>query len=104
MDSIKGTRTPEQMLDIELDKGITLRSENKKLREIVLIYSNSNNVYPLDLTSEHKIFMRELYKEETQVSGQKCPNCGQVDEGQTGEYPCPECGLPGLHDEPEKSE
>jgi hypothetical protein len=28
-----------------------------------------------------------------------CPRCGQVDEGQTGEYGCEECGLPMLHDE-----
>lgn len=27
-----------------------------------------------------------------------CAMCGQVDAGQTGEYPCKECGLPSLHD------
>lgn len=27
-----------------------------------------------------------------------CVGCGQVDEGQTGEYPCPICGLPQLWD------
>lgn len=27
-----------------------------------------------------------------------CPACGQVDVGQTGEYPCRVCGLPLLHD------
>jgi len=27
-----------------------------------------------------------------------CPKCGQVDTGQTGEYPCSECGLPTMHD------
>lgn len=27
-----------------------------------------------------------------------CSMCGQVDAGQTGEYPCEECGLPALHD------
>lgn len=31
-----------------------------------------------------------------------CPKCGQVDTGQTGEYPCTECGLPTTHDEPAK--
>lgn len=30
-----------------------------------------------------------------------CQKCGQVDHGQYGEYPCPECGLPTLWDEPE---
>lgn len=30
---------------------------------------------------------------------EKCPKCGQVDRGQTGEYPCPECGLPLVWDE-----
>ena len=28
-----------------------------------------------------------------------CPKCGQTDHGQTGEYPCPECGLPTVWDE-----
>jgi len=28
-----------------------------------------------------------------------CSRCGQIDRGQTGEYPCEECGLPALHDE-----
>lgn len=27
-----------------------------------------------------------------------CPVCKQVDHGQTGEYPCPKCGLPTAHD------
>lgn len=31
----------------------------------------------------------------------KCPECGQKDEGQTGEYPCSTCGLPGVWDERE---
>lgn len=28
----------------------------------------------------------------------KCIKCGQINYGQTGEYPCEECGLPILHD------
>lgn len=31
----------------------------------------------------------------------RCPSCGQVDTGQsilTGEYPCPDCGMPTTHD------
>jgi uncharacterized Zn finger protein (UPF0148 family) len=28
-----------------------------------------------------------------------CAKCGQTDSGQTGEYPCPECGLPLTWDE-----
>lgn len=28
----------------------------------------------------------------------RCYLCGQVDHGQTGEYPCPSCGLPRMHD------
>lgn len=31
-----------------------------------------------------------------------CDKCGQIDQGQTGEYPCEVCGLPILHDEREK--
>lgn len=27
-----------------------------------------------------------------------CPNCGQIPNGQSGEYPCPVCDLPQLHD------
>jgi hypothetical protein len=27
-----------------------------------------------------------------------CGDCGQSDTGQTGEYPCNQCGLPTLHD------
>lgn len=27
-----------------------------------------------------------------------CSLCGQIDEGQTGEYPCVNCGLPQTHD------
>lgn len=29
-----------------------------------------------------------------------CPKCGQVPNGQSGEYPCLICGLPTLHDDP----
>lgn len=28
----------------------------------------------------------------------RCPKCGQIDEGQTGEYPCVLCGLPTTYD------
>ena len=28
-----------------------------------------------------------------------CESCGQVDIGQTGEYPCKACGLPVEHDQ-----
>ncbi len=27
-----------------------------------------------------------------------CPTCSQTDTGQTGEHPCPRCGLPRVHD------
>lgn len=27
-----------------------------------------------------------------------CPKCHQKNVGQTGEYPCPVCGLPTMHD------
>lgn len=33
-------------------------------------------------------------------SAPKCKSCGQVPEGQGGEYPCKDCGLPTVHDEP----
>ena len=29
-----------------------------------------------------------------------CKKCGQIDNGQTGEYPCSECGLPTILDDP----
>lgn len=29
-----------------------------------------------------------------------CETCGQIAHGQTGEYPCPECGLPQVWDDP----
>jgi hypothetical protein len=35
---------------------------------------------------------------------EKCPKCGQTDEGQQGEYPCSECGLPTLHGDPQPPE
>lgn len=28
----------------------------------------------------------------------RCPKCGQMDLGQTGEHPCPKCGLPTVWD------
>lgn len=28
-----------------------------------------------------------------------CPHCGQVPNGQGGEFPCPLCGLPWVHDD-----
>jgi predicted RNA-binding Zn-ribbon protein involved in translation (DUF1610 family) len=34
--------------------------------------------------------------------GSACSCCEQVDEGQTGEHPCPECGLPIIWDEPDR--
>ena len=34
-----------------------------------------------------------------QTENDTCPKCGQVDHGQTGEYPCSECGLPMVWDE-----
>lgn len=27
-----------------------------------------------------------------------CKKCGQLPNGQTGEYPCSECGIPTVHD------
>jgi len=33
-----------------------------------------------------------------------CPKCAQTDAGQTGEYPCAECGLPTVWDAAPKSE
>ena len=30
---------------------------------------------------------------------ERCSECGQVDHGQTGEYPCITCGLPFVFDE-----
>jgi len=33
-----------------------------------------------------------------------CEKCGQVDAGQTGEYPCKGCGLPMVHDDNVSSE
>ena len=30
-----------------------------------------------------------------------CQSCNQTDQGQTGEHPCPECGLPRLWDDQE---
>lgn len=29
---------------------------------------------------------------------QPCKKCGQTEKGQTGEYPCDECGVPLTHD------
>lgn len=34
----------------------------------------------------------------------KCTKCGQFDIGQTGEYPCPKCGLPTTWDSPVRQE
>lgn len=34
----------------------------------------------------------------------KCSKCGQEERGQTGEYPCPECGIPTVHDEPQNEQ
>ena len=34
---------------------------------------------------------------------ERCQKCGQKDQGQTGEYPCPECGLPTVWDDIEDS-
>lgn len=31
-------------------------------------------------------------------AAEHCPVCKQANIGQTGEYPCPSCGLPRLHD------
>ena len=33
--------------------------------------------------------------------GPPCWKCGQIDNGQTGEYPCPVCGLPMVWDDRE---
>lgn len=34
------------------------------------------------------------------MSDEPCKKCNQTDAGQNGEYPCPECGLPTVWDEP----
>lgn len=39
----------------------------------------------------------DLFEEVNQVP---CSKCGQINQGQTGEYPCEVCGLPTMHDEP----
>lgn len=33
------------------------------------------------------------------MNAAKCATCGQVNRGQTGEYPCAECGVPTLWDD-----
>ena len=40
----------------------------------------------------------EAHRLEDCTLATRCPKCGQYDHGQTGEYPCDECGLPRLHD------
>jgi uncharacterized Zn finger protein (UPF0148 family) len=37
-------------------------------------------------------------KPDEKASQKPCEKCGQVDMGQTGEYACPECGLPTTWD------
>lgn len=32
------------------------------------------------------------------AANQPCATCGQIDQGQTGEHPCTECGIPTEHD------
>lgn len=39
---------------------------------------------------------KEMKREGVEEMDEKCTKCGQIDEGQYGEYPCLECGLPLL--------
>jgi hypothetical protein len=32
------------------------------------------------------------------AEGERCARCGQVEQGQTGEFPCEDCGLPTMWD------
>ena len=40
----------------------------------------------------------------TEADNLPCPECKQVDVGQTGEYPCKVCGLPRVWDGEEQKE
>lgn len=40
----------------------------------------------------------EFIAKELEPEDGVCPRRGQFPNGQTGEYPCPGCGLPLLHD------
>lgn len=37
------------------------------------------------------------------LDARPCPICNQIPDGQHGEYPCPACGIPTLHDDEENS-
>jgi ParB/RepB/Spo0J family partition protein len=51
-----------------------------------------------DVCSNPECVAKSNAKEKDGPKIKKCPKCGQVDRGQTGEYPCPECGLPSVWD------
>jgi hypothetical protein len=53
--------------------------------------------------SETKMYTIEPIEGEPEREAEpSCKACGQIDHGQTGEYPCAECELPTLHDEPNR--
>lgn len=39
--------------------------------------------------------------DEAKMDGAWCKKCGQIPNGQGGEYPCLACGVPTMHDEPQ---
>ena len=51
---------------------------------------------PVITTPDHRTTEEEFSK--STESAQCCGKCGQQDAGQTGEYPCSDCGIPIVYD------
>jgi len=72
----------------------------KFLRKILDKTLKGEDWYEYDILDD---ILKDLNLEkEKQDEKVPCSHCGQVDMGQTGEYPCPVCGLPTVWDEREK--
>ncbi len=76
-------------------------------RGFATILKNEKEIEPLSglLVVGNKLAeLQELVNLANEAAAQQmraadaCPKCGQVPNGQGGEYPCSVCGVPTLHD------
>ena len=78
----------------ELDITFSITDENEPARVVIAtsVKTPKRGARPTSIRANYCPFCGEKYPT-------PCAKCGQIDRGQTGEHPCPECGLPTIHDD-----
>lgn len=97
-DSYRPHEIGEHRVDVLMDMFNTLRAQRSEQAALLREWLGGNFTFfgLVDLRKRTDAVLSAS----AEPSAPKCKSCGQVPEGQGGEYPCKACGLPTVHDEP----